>query len=463
MAFLFCSGQAKFVAMFQRHFSAVSTFTLKGKILVALIRVLGSILHLFFGNRPKRNFEENPASFNWKDILYFAHKYYLFPPEKAESDRLEHYFNTMKFVFPNRKDEIARLSLSAGGDLMPYAWLNAENTKQLWTETGDWYFGSDIVFANLETPIQTKQNLSAVPEVMLNDMHFNGSESLFNIFSGFGQYKGYDILSTANNHSLDMGIPGIESTINYLKEKGIPHTGTALTPEDQWEIPIIERNGIRVAFVAATYCLNHLHLPEGKDFMVNTGRFNLPNAELSLIKKLVEKARQSSDFVVLSFHNGNAYQAYPSEHTVENVHRVFEECGPDLILGSHPHNPQPIEQYSYSCPFTGTEKKGIAVYSQGDYIAYDIFTWCHLHLGIKFTLSKYEDGQTLLSGMEVMPQFFWHGDKNGFDFQLLRLNDCKVQEKKMKRRSKKELRELRRFWTKFLAPSLAQYETAQIR
>ena len=443
-----------------RKYPAVSTFTWQGKLLVVLIRFLGVFIRpLYAKGRPIPNFEENPAFYSAKDILYFAYKYYLSPPEKAETDSLKDYFNSMVFDFPKLRADSPIITLSAGGDLMPYQWLNETNTKQLWDDIGPWFFDADLVFANLETPIDLNQKPGMVPEVMLNDMHFNGDKALFQLFNGASKFKGFDVLSTANNHSLDMGVMGLKNTLDFLDQLHIIHTGTARSATEQEEIRVIEKKGIRMAFVAATYCLNHLSIPEDHAYCVNAGRFNLPNADLSILQKLVKKAKEKSDFVVLSLHNGNAYQAYPSAHTVENVHRIFETCGPDLILGSHPHNPQPIEQYAYSCPHSGKSKKGIAVYSQGDFVAYDIFTWCHLHLVIKFTLGRDEAGDVQVSSMEIMPQFLWHGDKQGgFNFRFLPLKHALSMQDKLSKRSQNELAEIKRFWKSHLAPSLSIYE-----
>lgn len=443
-----------------RKFPAVSTFSWQGALLVAVLRFFGYMVRPFVRlQRPLPDFEENPAYYSAKDLLYFAYKYYLHPPEKAETDTLSGYFQNMAFPFPQAPEGAKSLTLSSGGDLMPYHWMNPANARHLWDEIGSWFFDADIVFANLETPLDITQAPSSVPEVMLNHMHFNGDAALFNLFNGSGNYKGFDILSTANNHSLDMGIHGIHQTLDFLDDLEILHTGTARTRKEQQNIPLIEKNGIRVAIVAATYCLNHLDVPEDHEYVVNHSRLNLPDADLSLIQGLVKNARITADFVVLALHNGNAYQAYPSAHTVANVHRIFDTCGPDLILGSHPHNPQPLDYYPFICPYTGLKKNGLAVYSQGDFVAYDIFTWCHLHLGLKFTLSRMDDESVAITKLEAMPQYLWTGDpKQGFNFHFLPLNKMEKFEGKLSKRSKKEVMELRRFWNTHLAPQLSTME-----
>lgn len=447
--------------MSRRLYPPVSAFTWKGKALLTLIRIVGLLCRPFYSpQRPRKDFEENPSYFSFADVLYFGCKYYLNPPEKAENDTLETYFNTMRFDFPEPNTlEPERLSLSTGGDLMPYDWLTEENTRHLWDDIGDWFFGSDLVFANLETPVHRGRPESAVPEVMLNHMHFNASENLFRIFNGNGKYRGFDILSTANNHSFDMGEEGVIETLRFLREKDILAVGTAANPEEKDLITVIEKKGMRIAFLAYTYCLNHLELPKGKEYLANTARLNLPDADLSPLRDLVSKAREVADLVVLALHNGNAYQAYPSQHTVNNVHRLFDECGPDLILGSHPHNPQPIEQYAFVCPYSGKKKKGIAVYSQGDFVAYDIFTWCHFHLALRFELARTKEGGVVVAGMEVLPHYMHAGEGPGkFDFRFIPLRDLVSREKQFNTKALKKSREILRFWKQHLAPSLSPYE-----
>ena len=95
-----------------------------------------------------------------------------------------------------------------------------------------------------------------------------------------------------------------------------------------------------------------------------------------------------SDLVVLSLHYGNAYQAYPCNHIIENTKRIFDECGPDIILGGHPHNIQPMACYPFVCPHTGAEKRGFVIFSMGDFVAYDIFNWCHLPVYLKLEISQ---------------------------------------------------------------------------
>jgi poly-gamma-glutamate capsule biosynthesis protein CapA/YwtB (metallophosphatase superfamily) len=370
----------------------VRPYTIKGKILCGVLSVLLFPIHLFKNKqwlRP-RLFEENPKTMTFKDIVYFAYKYYFKSSvlPSRDSDKLGFEKNVLE-----SRIKVPDVSISIGGDLMPYEMIQANNCQSLWDEVGSDFFGSDLVFANLETPLDTSQKPSFVPEVMLNDMHFNTDESTFNIFSGNGKFRGYDILSVANNHSMDMGESGLDSTLDFLKRKGILAVGAKqLEEEDGFCIKVV--NGIKIGFVAYTYSLNQLEVPKGKEWKVNVLPLNTIDCDVQLIQKHIETCRsKGAEFVVCSLHCGNAYQAYPSSNTIDLYQKVFETCGPDVIAGGHPHNLQPWKYFDYHDSKTGKSKKGFAIFSLADFIAYDIYTWCHLSAYLKIILKRLENNE----------------------------------------------------------------------
>lgn len=392
-----------------------------------VVWLLTFCLHLFRWKKwqyPPAGFHDDPLHFTFKDILFFAYKYYFRTLEKAEKNSgIEEYFLTQDFSFPEKGEGSTTITLSAGGDLMPYEWVNPAATEHLWDEVGDYFFGSDIVFANLETPFYINEGASLCPEVMLNDMYFNGSPALYKIFSGNGKYKGYDVLSTANNHMLDKGVEGLEDTLGFLENKEVEAVGSAYSKEDQANFPIVVRDGVKVAFLAYTYSLNKLVPIAGKEYMTNCLPLNQPGCDIGLIISHAKLAKErGADMVVCSLHCGCAYQAYPATHTVDLYHRVFDEAGVDVILGHHPHNPQPMEQYQFTDPFTGEEKLGFAVYSLGDFVAYDLNIFCRMPLLLKFEITK-SAMHTFVSGLQVLPAYIaGKQTANGLELRLLNLH-----------------------------------------
>ncbi len=368
--------------------------------LCALLKAVLFPVHLFKGKRWERavEFEENPRTMSVWDIVHFAYKYYYKSPSKPSLPEYDHHFDVLYSPAPY-PDEFA--SVSIGGDLMPYALIQPDSTVDLWTEIGGDFFGSDLVFANLETPLDTSKPSSFVPEVMLNDMHFNTDVQTFNIFNGNAQFKGFDLLSVANNHSLDMGVEGLDATMQYLHKNQIDYVGAKLKTEHH-DFVIRDIKGIKVGFVAYTYSLNQMLPPEGLDWKVNYLPLNRQDCDISIIREQVKACREAgAEYIICSMHCGNAYQPYPSACTIELFQRVFETCGVDLIAGGHPHNLQPWRNYEFTDPYSGEKKTGFAIYSLADFVAYDIYTWCHLCAYLKVRLWK--ESNKVKSSVEVVP------------------------------------------------------------
>ncbi len=386
---------------------ALRAYTLKGKIICYIIVGLCKIASIFIGKKWAKplDFEENPRTMRFKDILYFAYKYYYKPALKPLNKEIGNHFNGLSLnnQLNNIENSTTQITLSIGGDLMPYEMIKPQNTHHLWDNVGADFFGSDIVFANLETPLDSRKKPSFVPEVMLSNMLFNTDEQTFDIFSGNGQYKGYDVLSVANNHSLDMGENGLIETMKFLDSKNIVSVGAAYNLEDFNTPKIIEKNGIKVGFIAYTYSLNQFLPPADKPWLINYLPLNTSNCDIQIIKQQAINCKNAgADVIVCSLHCGNAYQAFPNQSTINLFEKIFTECGVDIIAGGHPHNLQPWQNYEFICPFTQKRKQGFAIYSLADFIAYDIFTWCHLSAYLKVGISKNKNQEIEVS-VEVKP------------------------------------------------------------
>lgn len=399
---------------------------------VGTIRALYAVIDVFNGNGgklPPSGFDEDPLFMGGKDILYLGSKYYYKSRTHFDTNIINHFArqNTDFSPSPDFKSERS-ISISAGGDLMPYASISSSSCAKLWNELGDFFFSSDIVFANLETPIDTNRPISLVPELMLSDMYFNASPEIFDIFggqTGEKKFKGYDLVSIANNHSLDQGTQGVLHTMDFLDSRHVAYTGGARTEEEQNKITIIERKGIKIAFLAYTYSLNKMQIPSDKSYIVNYLRFNIPIVSLEQLKKDAAKAReQGADIILLSIHGGFAYQAFPEKVSIDNYHKILDNTGIDIILATHPHVAQPLEKYSYFDSVSKKQKDGFIVYSLGDFIAYDIFIRDRMPLLIKMKIEQGKlkgETHTQLSNVEVKTAYMWgkKTKKGNFSLQLL--------------------------------------------
>lgn len=447
--------------MFDRkEYTPVRSISLKGKFLIGAIRLSFGLRRLFGAkdwDSLMPGHHEDPKYMRTREILYLAHKYYYrMISRDGDNGSLSQHFKTHsgEIIIPDQFEAENSITLSAGGDLMPYFCINKNTCSSLWDECGDFFFTADLVTANLESPIDLNQKTSKVPEVMLKNMYFNSNSEMFDVFSGMGKYKGYQVLSMANNHSLDQGETGLLQTLNFLEGKNIQYCGAAKNSDERDNFPVIEKNGIKVAFLAATFSLNALSTPPGKEWLVNHLRLNTSDPDIQLLINQSKLARErGADFIVAHLHMGLAYQPYPSLQTVTTIRRICEHTGIDIILGGHPHNVQPFEFFSYIDPFSKKSKQSFVVYSMGDFVAYDVFKWCHLPLMIKFCISKNKQG-TVITKLEMKLAYMQAHIHKGKvsklqfrDFKKLAEDDSALDAESLK-----EFQELKEFATSFLLP-----------
>ncbi|WP_427339933.1 CapA family protein [Caloranaerobacter sp. DY30410] len=167
---------------------------------------------------------------------------------------------------------------------------------------------------------------------------------------------GFDILSTANNHSLDAGREGLVETIENIHEFGLKNVGTYKEPGK--EVLIEDVKGIKVAIMSYTYGCNGLEsrlTEEELKYMINF-------IDEDKIKEDIRIAKEKADIVVIIIHWGNEYQRKPSEFQISLAEKMFN-WGADIILGSHPHVIQKAELKTIN----GQVK--YVIYSMGNFIS----------------------------------------------------------------------------------------------
>ena len=210
---------------------------------------------------------------------------------------------------------------------------------------------ADITVGNLETTFAgSKVGYSSYPK-------FNTPEALAKNL----KKAGFDVLSTANNHCLDTGYKGIESTIKYLDQADISHTGTYTSKKEQKTILIKNVKGIKIAFLSFTYGTNGIPIPKGKEYCVNL------NTKKNISQQLKLAKQEDPDIICVSMHWGTKYETSQNKTQKELADYLFEN-GVDIIIGNHPHVLQPMEKRTIKLN-NGTKKQGFIVYSLGNFLA----------------------------------------------------------------------------------------------
>ncbi|WP_017185720.1 CapA family protein [Alkalibacillus haloalkaliphilus] len=169
------------------------------------------------------------------------------------------------------------------------------------------------------------------------------------------KHAGVNIVSIANNHTIDRGAEAVYNATDYLNQIGIEYVGGYQSQEDASKKRILHRNGISVGFLAYTYGTNGIPVPEGQDYLVNL-------IDVQQMTDDLQRIREEVDFVVVSMHFGDEYEALPNEEQVY-LSQLLTSEGADVILGHHPHVLQPIDWISAN----GQDK--FVVYSLGNFLS----------------------------------------------------------------------------------------------
>lgn len=167
------------------------------------------------------------------------------------------------------------------------------------------------------------------------------------------QEAGFDLLITANNHSLDRGKNGLVRTYNVLDTMNFMKAGTYPSAKERaLEHPLIfKKNSIKIALLNYTY---------GTNGIKPTGGVVVNMIAPEMIKEELAIARQHEpDFIIATMHWGSEYQREENEYQ-QSLARLLFENGADLVVGSHPHVVQPIKKY-------GDDQ--LVAYSLGNYIS----------------------------------------------------------------------------------------------
>ena len=151
---------------------------------------------------------------------------------------------------------------------------------------------------------------------------------------------GYDLCSTASNHSLDDGTDGLFRTLDALDAAGIAHTGTHRSEAESLEPTLVDVDGITVGHVAATYGLNGMTPPAGQDWSVDVAA--LPGVD-GMLAAAARARAAGAEVVVASLHCCAEYDNDPTDAQVAAVRTLLASPDVDLVLGHHAHVVQPIE------------------------------------------------------------------------------------------------------------------------
>lgn len=273
------------------------------------------------------------------------------------------------------KDYETSVTLGAIGDILIHDWVYEDALEK--GANGRYNF--DPMFSEITPLLEKPDILLANQESILGGKEIGISNyPLFNSPQEAGDAiirAGVDIVSTANNHTLDKGEKGILAAIRYYESSGLPYVGSYKSFEDQRKLRIIEKNKVSIAFLSYTTTTNGLSVPSGKEYLVN-------EVNKEKIKDEIKQAKEAADVVVMSIHWGQEYVRFPNQNQIDLAHFFISE-GVDIVFGHHPHVLQPIEWIEAE-----NGESGLVVYSLGNFLSGQMWDYKDIGGMVEVDISK---------------------------------------------------------------------------
>ncbi len=228
----------------------------------------------------------------------------------------------------------------------------------------------DLAFYNQESILGgVELGLSSYPR-------FNAPKEVGDAFLDLG----FNLVSLANNHTLDKGKEGIYSSLDYWRNKeNIMTAGSYSSEENRITPNIMEKNGITYALLAYTTTTNGLNTFKDEPYLITV-------YDEELVKADIERLRDKVDLLMVSMHWGEEYTHNPTEEQ-KIIAEYLASLNVDIIIGHHPHVVQPID-------FIGNT---MVIYSLGNFIAsqYGINKLTGLMAGVTVKKTTIDDQTTI--------------------------------------------------------------------
>ena len=255
----------------------------------------------------------------------------------------------------------------------------AYDFRQIYTNLEDMISSADISYINQESLIGgTSRRPHGYP--------------CFNTPNAMGQTVvdlGFDIVNVAHNHMLDSGNTDfLEHCNEFFESKSVDVIGYYPDESSTENITVIEKNGIKIAFLTYTYGTNGIPTPRG--VVVN----RIDTIQMAADIAMVDQSKADATCVMI--HWGEEYQRKPNV-TQLRLEKFMRRKGVDIIIGSHPHVIQPA---------TYDPEQGITLYSLGNFVSNQSKRYTDGGLIAVIDVTRIAD-EPLRYSLELIPVWVW--------------------------------------------------------
>jgi len=232
------------------------------------------------------------------------------------------------------------LEVLIGGDFAPIGSSEeafaAGLPGQALTDLLPLFKSAEVAVVNLECPLIEQ----STPALKVGPALGARKECAVGIAAAGIQYVGL-----ANNHIMDHGAAGLQSTIESCRTAGLRTFGAGSTVGEAAREEVISGTDTTVALVAMAereWNLAGPHEPGANPLDI-----------IDFVRRF--RDRRECDALVVLLHAGNEFYAYPSPWLQKHC-RFLVECGADVVLCQHSHTVGCYERY----------EGGLILYGQGN-------------------------------------------------------------------------------------------------
>ena len=295
------------------------------------------------------------------------------------------------------------MSLIAVGDVLIHESVykdaiegNTYNFHKMFTEVEPIIKKYDLKYCNQESTIGGEAlGISGYPS-------FNSPDEIGDEIVNLG----FNLISLANNHSMDKGENAILYSNSFWKTKNVITAGSYSSMEERNDIKVYEQNGIKYAFLAYTTSLNGNRLP-------NSYLVNMYSDEQ--VKEDIDKIKDKVDVIIVSMHWGEEYTNTPTNEEKE-IAQYLSSLGVNIILGSHPHVVQPITQINDT----------LVIYSLGNFISNQLSIGLNQGIGLMVGMNITVDENKKITIDNLYKELILAYAENSKNFKVIpfsKLND----------------------------------------
>ncbi len=334
---------------------------------------------------------------------------------------------------PVIEDEYTSATLCFAGDIVQHTPLNNDAYNRngeydftyMYEYAREYFEAADYAACCIETTLNTANRpISGYPAFCSPD---GVAYSLKEV--------GMDLIATASNHANDTQQQGINQTLDVLDEAGLDHVGTYRTQEERDEnngILLKNINDISIAFLNYSYNTNFNSIdsyPYAVNVYYNDYMGGLTDINYDMVGEDMEAARaMNPDLIVVMVHWGVEYTTTQTEQQEVFADFLFEE-GADLIIGGHPHVPEPMEIREIDNG-DGTTRTGYIVYSLGNFISNQNYAtlsngaYTNLTAIVNIDITKnITQDEVTITNIEYAPMYLAHpNESNTGHYCLLDIN-----------------------------------------